>query len=169
MTGRVEGEQAAQDLFAIQIPVAEKLIRTVAVYGGIAILLRVAGKPDLAQLSTFDLVVMLLLSNVVQNAIIGADNSLSGGLLGAVVLVAANAVWVRVVARSGRVEDDTPASAARFTSRRTLYFVVPARRVSAWKSTSAAGRPSHCTWLRKKRCVSRICKRLSTARRDSSR
>src|SRR5256885_7444103 len=51
----------------------------------------------LAQLSTFDLVVMLLLSNVVQNAVIGADNSLLGGLLGAVVLIAANAVWGRVV------------------------------------------------------------------------
>ena len=91
----------AQDLFTIQIPVAEKLIRTVAVYGGLALLLRVAGKRDLAQLSTFDLVVMLLLSNVVQNAVIGADNSLLGGLLGAVVLIAVNAAWVRVVSSSG--------------------------------------------------------------------
>src|SRR5207237_6649551 len=91
----------AQDLFTIQIPVAEKVLRTVAVYAGLAVLLRIAGKRDLAQLSTFDLVVMLLLSNVVQNAVIGADNSLLGGLLGAVVLIAANAVWVRVVASSG--------------------------------------------------------------------
>ena len=67
----------AQDLFTIQIPVAEKVLRTVAVYAGLAVLLRIAGKRDLAQLSTFDLVVMLLLSNVVQNAVIGEDNASS--------------------------------------------------------------------------------------------
>lgn len=73
----------------------EKTIRTVAVYAAIAVLLRVAGKRDLAQLNTFDLVVMLLLSNVVQNAIIGNDNSLLGGLLGAVILLAVNFLLVR--------------------------------------------------------------------------
>ena len=58
-------------------------------------LLHLAGKRELAQLNSFDLVVLLLLSNVVQNAIIGADNSLVGGLLGAVVLVAGNYLVVR--------------------------------------------------------------------------
>jgi uncharacterized membrane protein YcaP (DUF421 family) len=87
------------DLFSIQVPMLEKVLRTVLVYGGLAVLLRLAGKRDLAQVNTFDLVVMMLLSNVVQNAIIGADNSLTGGLLGAVVLIAVNAVWVRVVNR----------------------------------------------------------------------
>jgi uncharacterized membrane protein YcaP (DUF421 family) len=85
----------AHDLWHIQIPVLEKIIRTVAVYGGLAVLLRLAGKRDLAQLNSFDLVVMLLLSNVVQNAVIGNDNSLSGGLLGAAVLVAVNGGTVR--------------------------------------------------------------------------
>lgn len=87
------------DLVTIQVPVIEKVLRTVLVYAGLAILLRLAGKRDLAQLNTFDLVVMLLLSNVVQNAVIGADNSLVGGLLGAAVLVGVNSVWVRVVNR----------------------------------------------------------------------
>jgi len=91
------------DMFSLQLPALEKVLRTVLVYGGLAILLRLAGKRDLAQLNTFDLVVMLLLSNVVQNAVIGPDNSLSGGLLGAVVLVGVNAVWVRVVGRSNRL------------------------------------------------------------------
>lgn len=85
------------DVFGMQVPVLEKVVRTVLVYGGLAVLLRLAGKRDLAQLNTFDLVVMLLLSNVVQNAIIGPDNSLTGGLLGGAVLVGVNAVWVRVV------------------------------------------------------------------------
>lgn len=90
----------AHDLIDMGVPVADKVIRTVAVYAGLLALLRLAGKRDLAQLNSFDLVVLLLLSNVVQNAIIGPDNSLSGGLLGAVVLIARNAVMVRLVQRS---------------------------------------------------------------------
>src|SRR5882757_3471337 len=91
------------DMFSLQVPTLEKVLRTVLVYGGLAVLLRLAGKRDLAQLNTFDLVVMLLLSNVVQNAVIGPDNSLDGGLLGAVVLVAVNALWVRLVNRGPRL------------------------------------------------------------------
>lgn len=91
------------DLWHVQIPVLEKVLRTVLVYGGLAVLLRVGGKRELAQLNTFDLVVMLLLSNVVQNAIIGSDNSLTGGLIGAAVLVAINAGLIRVVNRHPRL------------------------------------------------------------------
>jgi uncharacterized membrane protein YcaP (DUF421 family) len=86
-----------KDLFQIGEPIVEKGIRTAAVYGGIVILLRLGGKRDLAQLNSFDLVVLLLLSNVVQNAIIGNDNSLVGGLLGALILIAINAAIVRGV------------------------------------------------------------------------
>ncbi|WP_212753943.1 DUF421 domain-containing protein [Nakamurella aerolata] len=78
------------DMFTFQIPAAEKIIRTVLVYLLILVLLRVSGRRSMAQLSTMDLTVMFLLSNVVQNAIIGNDNSLVGGALGAVVLVAGN-------------------------------------------------------------------------------
>ena len=87
----------SDDLFTMGIPTAEKAIRTVAVYLGVLILLRLAGKRDLAQLNTFDFVVLLLLSNVVQNAVIGNDNSLVGGLLGAAILVAGNSLLVRFV------------------------------------------------------------------------
>src|SRR4051794_8364666 len=89
----------AEDLFTMGIPVAEKGIRTLAVYAGLLALLRLAGKRNLAQLNSFDLVVLLLLSNVVQNAVIGQDNSLTGGLLGAAILVGANSVVVRTVTR----------------------------------------------------------------------
>jgi uncharacterized membrane protein YcaP (DUF421 family) len=74
---------------------AEKAVRTAAVYGALLVLLHLAGKRQLAQLNSFDLVVLLLLSNVVQNAVIGNDNSLAGGLLGAAILLAVNAVLVR--------------------------------------------------------------------------
>lgn len=91
------------DLWHVQIPLLEKVLRTVLVYGGLAVLLRVAGKRDLAQLNSFDLVVMLLLSNVVQNAVIGNDNSLTGGLFGAAVLVGINALIVRLANRHPRL------------------------------------------------------------------
>jgi uncharacterized membrane protein YcaP (DUF421 family) len=91
------------DLATLGVSAPEKILRTVVVYLILALLLRLAGKRDLAQLNSFDLVVMLLLSNVVQNAVIGPDNSLAGGLLGAVVLVVFNAVVVRVSVSSDGV------------------------------------------------------------------
>src|SRR5690349_22065768 len=75
------------DMFTFQVPPIEKVIRTVVVYLVIAILIRLFGRRILAQLNLSDLVVVLLLSNVVQNAIIGDDNSVVGAVLGATVLV----------------------------------------------------------------------------------
>jgi uncharacterized membrane protein YcaP (DUF421 family) len=88
------------DMWHLDVPLLEKVLRTVIVYGALVILLRVAGKRVLGQLNTFDLVVVLLLSNVVQNAVIGPDDSLLGGLIGAVVLIAVNAVWERLATSS---------------------------------------------------------------------
>ncbi|MFZ0530547.1 MAG: YetF domain-containing protein [Propionicimonas sp.] len=81
---------------SIDMSVGEKILRTIAVYLAIAILIRVAGKRLLGQMNSLDLVVVLLLSNVVQNAIIGPDNSVAGGVLGAVVLVGFNAMMDRL-------------------------------------------------------------------------
>jgi len=74
----------------------EKVLRTVVVYAAITILIRVAGKRLLGQMNSLDLVVVLLLSNVVQNAIIGPDNSVLGAIIGAVVLVGFNALLDRL-------------------------------------------------------------------------
>ncbi len=95
------------DLTHLGVPVSDKALRTIFVYGGLVVLLRLAGKRMLSQLNTFDLVVVLLLSNVVQNAIIGPDNSLLGGLIGAALLVAMNAIWERV-ATSSKVLQGSP-------------------------------------------------------------
>jgi uncharacterized membrane protein YcaP (DUF421 family) len=92
-------------LFQMQIPVGEKIARTVLVYLTIVVLLRVFGKRTVAQLNAFDLVVLLLISNVVQNAIIGPDDSLLGGVIGVVTLLAVNAVVVRLVRRSTRLDE----------------------------------------------------------------
>jgi uncharacterized membrane protein YcaP (DUF421 family) len=90
-------------MFVIQIPIAEKVLRTVLVYTVIVVLFRLGGKRGLAGLNTFDVVVIFLLSNVVQNAIIGNDQSLLGGVVGAVTLVAINAALNRALARSNRL------------------------------------------------------------------
>jgi uncharacterized membrane protein YcaP (DUF421 family) len=87
-------------MFAEQIPLAEKILRTVIVYALIAVLFRLTGKRGLASMNTFDVVVIFLLSNVVQNAIIGNDTSLTGGIIGAVTLVAVNTCLNRLIAAS---------------------------------------------------------------------
>jgi uncharacterized membrane protein YcaP (DUF421 family) len=87
-------------MFAEQIPLAEKILRTVIVYAVIAVLFRLTGKRGLASLNTFDFVVIFLLSNVVQNAVIGNDTSLIGGLIGAVTLVTVNTGVNRLIAGS---------------------------------------------------------------------
>jgi len=84
-----------KDMFVISLPILEKIIRPVLVYLFLVVMLRLSGKRELVQLNPFDLVVLLTLSNTVQNAIIGDDNSVSGGLLGATSLVATNYLVVR--------------------------------------------------------------------------
>src|SRR5436190_17602244 len=90
--------------FAMDLPVLEKIVRTAIVYSFLLIGLRLAGKRELSQLNPFDLVVLLLLSNTVQNAIIGNDNSLIGGLAGATALLVLNAVVVRILFRFGKLD-----------------------------------------------------------------
>jgi uncharacterized membrane protein YcaP (DUF421 family) len=87
-------------MFQMPLPILEKLARPVIVYLVLVVLLRIFGKRELAQLNPFDLVVLLSLSNTVQNAIIGDDNSVTGGLIGAVGLLAINWLVVRVLFRS---------------------------------------------------------------------
>jgi uncharacterized membrane protein YcaP (DUF421 family) len=92
------------DMFALALPVAEKLLRPIIVYAALVFLLRIFGKRELAQMNPFDLVVLLMLSNTVQNAIIGEDNSVSGGLIGAVALLTVNYFVVRFVFRHRRLD-----------------------------------------------------------------
>jgi uncharacterized membrane protein YcaP (DUF421 family) len=91
-------------MFHLPIPLLEKIARPIVVYLALIILLRVFGKRELAQLNPFDLVVLLSLSNTVQNALIGDDNSISGGLIGAVTLLCVNWLVVRLLYNSPRLE-----------------------------------------------------------------
>jgi uncharacterized membrane protein YcaP (DUF421 family) len=83
------------DMFVLTLPIAEKMLRPIVVYVFLIVGLRIAGKREMAQLNPFDLVVLLTLSNTVQNAIIGDDNTVSGGILGAATLLAVNYLVVR--------------------------------------------------------------------------
>jgi uncharacterized membrane protein YcaP (DUF421 family) len=86
------------DMFVLAWPmVGEKILRPVLVYLFLIIGLRLAGKRELAQLNPFDLIVLMTLSNTVQNAIIGDDNTLTGGLLGAATLLLINYLFVRFI------------------------------------------------------------------------
>ncbi|MCY7347943.1 MAG: DUF421 domain-containing protein [Pyrinomonadaceae bacterium] len=82
----------------------EKILRPMLVYIALIILLRIFGKRELGQLNPFDLVVILSLSNTVQNAIIGADNSLVGGIVGAFFLLGINYAVAHLKFRSPRIE-----------------------------------------------------------------
>ena len=93
---------ASDHMFRLDTSIAEKLIRTVLVYAALILLLRFVGKRTLAQLNPFDLIVLLLLANVVQNAVIGPDDSVVGGVLGALALVGVNEIVVRVSNHSPR-------------------------------------------------------------------
>jgi uncharacterized membrane protein YcaP (DUF421 family) len=90
-------------MFQLPLPILEKLLRPVIVYLVLVLLLRLFGKRELAQLNPFDLVVLLSLSNTVQNAIIGDDNSVTGGVIGAFGLLAINWLVVRVLFRSKKL------------------------------------------------------------------
>jgi uncharacterized membrane protein YcaP (DUF421 family) len=92
------------DMFVLGLPVAEKIARPIVVYLFLIGGLRLAGKRELAQLNPFDLVVLLTISNTVQNAIIGEDNSVTGGLIGAMTLLAVNYVVVRFLYTHEKLE-----------------------------------------------------------------
>ena len=93
-----------KDMFVLGLPLAEKILRPIFVYAFLVISLRLSGKRELVQLNPFDLVVLLTLSNTVQNAIIGDDNSVSGGIIGATSLLTVNYLVVRFLYGHKRID-----------------------------------------------------------------
>jgi uncharacterized membrane protein YcaP (DUF421 family) len=92
------------DMFYLSLPVAEKIVRPFIVYVFLIVGLRLAGKRELAQLNPFDLVLLLTISNTVQNAIIGEDDSVTGGMIGAATLLAMNRLVAWGSYRNPRLE-----------------------------------------------------------------
>jgi uncharacterized membrane protein YcaP (DUF421 family) len=96
--------QTWMDMFGLGLPVLEKVLRSGLVYLFMVVGLRLFGKRELAQTNTFDLVVLLTLSNTLQNAIIGEDNSLTGGVIGAISLLVLNYLVVRFLFRRAKLD-----------------------------------------------------------------
>src|SRR5512142_127811 len=91
------------NIFLPDVPVLEKIIRPAIVYAFLLIAFRVAGKRELGQMTPFDLIVLLTISNVLQNAMIGNDNSLGGGIIGALTVFILNGLLTRVAFRFPRI------------------------------------------------------------------
>ena len=87
------------DVWLPHVSLIDKVLRAVIVYGFLLAALRVTGKRQVGQLTPFDLVVLLIIANAVQNAMIGPDTSVVGGLLSAVIILAVNYVVVGVAFR----------------------------------------------------------------------
>jgi uncharacterized membrane protein YcaP (DUF421 family) len=92
------------NMFVPELSVAEKILRPILVYVFLVIVVRLAGRRELAQLNSFDLIVLLMLANTVQNATIGNDNSMVGGLIGVSALLLVNYLVVRFLYRHPRVD-----------------------------------------------------------------
>ena len=98
-------EQVVPNMLWHELPaLGEKMLRPAIVYLFLVIVLRIFGKRELAQLNPFDLVVLLSLSNTVQNAIIGDDNTITGGLVGAFTLLLINYLVVRFLFKHKRLD-----------------------------------------------------------------
>jgi uncharacterized membrane protein YcaP (DUF421 family) len=91
-------------LFHISVPWFELVIRSLVIYIFLIILLRVTGKRQVGQLAPFDLVLLLVLSNAVQNSMNAGDNSLVGGMIAATTLIAINYTVAMLTYRSKRME-----------------------------------------------------------------
>jgi uncharacterized membrane protein YcaP (DUF421 family) len=91
-------------MWQLSLPYWEFLVRGAVIYIFLLVLLRLTGKRQVGQLSPFDLVLLLVLSNAVQNAMNGGDNSLTGGVLLACTLIGMNWVVGWLTYRSKRLE-----------------------------------------------------------------
>jgi len=96
---KMNWNEFVQDILIPGVSILEKIVRPLLVYAFLLVGLRLAGRRELAQLNSFDFVVLLMLSNTVQNAIIGNDNSVTGGFIGAAVLLLVNGVLVRFLSQ----------------------------------------------------------------------
>ena len=98
------GTQVMSDMFALAMPWWEFILRAVVVYEVVLGMERLGGKLALGQITPFDVLLIVLLGNAVQNALLGQDTSLAGGLLLAATLITLNYTVGWVTTRSRRME-----------------------------------------------------------------
>jgi uncharacterized membrane protein YcaP (DUF421 family) len=129
-----------KDMFVLGVPVLEKIFRPIVVYAFLVISLRLSGKRELVQLNPFDLVVLLTLSNTVQNAIIGEDNSVSGGLISATSLLVVNYLVVRFLYNHSKLDQLVEGKADVLIDNGTVRTENLKRELITMQQLSAAAR-----------------------------
>jgi uncharacterized membrane protein YcaP (DUF421 family) len=127
-------------MFVLGLPVLEKILRPIIVYIFLIIGLRLSGKRELAQLNPFDLVVLLTLSNTVQNAIIGDDNTVIGGIIGATSLLAINYLVVRFLYDHHKLDQLVEGSADILVENGKVYEHKLKRELITKQELAAAAR-----------------------------
>jgi len=132
-------------MFNLAIPWWELVVRAIVVYGFLLVLLRITGKRQVGQLAPFDLVLLLVLSNAVQNSMNGGDNSLVGGLLSAVVLVGLNMLVGYGTYRSKRLEGIIEGRPQLLVHNGKLYPDVLTRAMLTHHELDAALRAAGCS------------------------
>ena len=93
-----------EDLFELSAPWWHFVLRACAIYVLVMVLVRVSGKRAVGQFTPFDLVLLILIGNAVQNGINGGDNSLTGAAIMATTLIALNYGVAFVTSRSRKME-----------------------------------------------------------------
>jgi uncharacterized membrane protein YcaP (DUF421 family) len=142
------------DMFVMGAPLIEKIIRPLIVYGVLVLLVRLFGKRELAQLNQFDWIVLLTLSNTVQNAIIGNDNSVTGGIIGAAALMAVNFLVVRFLYHHERIDRVVEGKATVLVeSGRVLKENLDAELITTAELEAAANRQGFDSLATVERCV----------------
>jgi uncharacterized membrane protein YcaP (DUF421 family) len=132
-------------MWQIAVPWWELILRSVVVYAFLLILLRITGKRQVGQLAPFDLVLLLVLSNAVQNSMNAGDNSLVGGLISATTLVALNFVVGAATYRSKRLEDVLEGRPEILIHNGRLFDEVRAKAKLTHHELNAALRQAGCT------------------------
>jgi uncharacterized membrane protein YcaP (DUF421 family) len=127
-------------MFVLGVPVLEKILRPIVVYAFLVISLRLSGKRELVQLNPFDLVVLLTLSNTVQNAIIGEDNSVSGGIISATSLLVVNYLVVRFLYNHSKLDQLVEGKADVLIDNGTVRTENLKRELITMQQLSAAAR-----------------------------
>jgi uncharacterized membrane protein YcaP (DUF421 family) len=128
----------------LAVPWWELIVRSAVVYGFLLLLLRLTGKRQVGQLAPFDLVLLLVLSNAVQNSMNGGDNSLVGGLISAFVLVALNQILGLATFRSKRLEAIIEGRPQLLVHNGQLFEDVMTRAKLTHHELNAALRQSGC-------------------------
>jgi uncharacterized membrane protein YcaP (DUF421 family) len=140
-------------IFDIYQPWWELILRAVVVYLFLVVLLRLTGKRQVGQLAPFDLVLLLVLSNAVQNAMNAGDNSLIGGLISASTLVGLNFVVGYATFRSKRLEGVIEGQPEVLIHNGKLFEKVMARAQLTHHELDAALRQAGCTSVEEVHCA----------------